>query len=75
MLSPKQTAEHIGRSRSWLYSNLDRLFREGFPKPDPTLGRFDSCAVDAWLDRRANISRSSVDVESAVRLDDEFGVE
>jgi predicted DNA-binding transcriptional regulator AlpA len=75
MLSPKQTAQYIGRSRSWLYANLDRLIREGFPKPDPLLGNFDRQAIDAWLDHRAETTSNSVDAALAAGLDSEFGVE
>jgi hypothetical protein len=30
----------------------DELFRRGFPRPDPTTGKFDLVAIDRWMDDR-----------------------
>jgi hypothetical protein len=61
MLTPRgltlaEAAEYIGRSRTWLDpARLEELRREGFPQLDPLTGRIDRHALDAWLDRRADI--------------------
>jgi hypothetical protein len=48
-------AVYLRRSEGWLAANLPRLLEQGFPPADPLLGLFDRIAVDAWLDRRANL--------------------
>jgi predicted DNA-binding transcriptional regulator AlpA len=45
----------LGRSRAWMYANLAKLQRAGFPAPLPIVGRYAKMAVDAWIERQCRI--------------------
>ena len=53
MLTLIEVAHRLGHGEGWFTSNRQKLEAEGFPKMDPLLERWDSDAVDDWLDRRS----------------------
>lgn len=66
ILSAKEAANYIGKSRSWFDGHLDELQKSGFPVPLSVLGGYDREAIDAWLDRLGGGERRSLDFDAAL---------
>lgn len=49
----------LGRSEDWLRRNANRLEAAGFPRPDPITGHRIKRDVDAWIERRRELSDSA----------------
>lgn len=52
-------ARRIGLSETEFREAEPRLRGNGFPAPDGVTGNYDLVAIDAWLDRKAGLGRSS----------------
>lgn len=45
-------ARRLGLTAPEFNAKLLALYTRGFPRPDPTTGRFDLKAIDEWMDNR-----------------------
>lgn len=59
LLTGPEVARRLRRSQKWLAENRSKLEKAGFPAPLPVIGRYDSKAIDAWLDRMGGLASPS----------------
>jgi predicted DNA-binding transcriptional regulator AlpA len=45
----------LGRSRAWMYANLAKLQRAGFPEALPIVGRWSRAGIDAWIEAQGRM--------------------
>lgn len=56
--SETEAARILGRDRSWLAENLDRLENQfGFPKIDPAIGKRHVPSIKEWARERNSTTR------------------
>jgi hypothetical protein len=55
-VGPKWIAQALGRGSSWFYANRDKLYEQGFPRPDPVIGLTSRESVEKWVANRSNIA-------------------
>lgn len=51
-VTAKKAARKLGLSEAAFLDALDDLIKRGFPQADPTTGRYDLKAIEAWQDAR-----------------------
>ncbi|MBR9766076.1 MAG: hypothetical protein GYB53_21805 [Rhodobacteraceae bacterium] len=56
--SASWAAQHLGMSPRAFRDKRSALEAEGFPEPDPLLGRYLKADVRAWLEKRRRVSDS-----------------
>jgi DNA-binding IclR family transcriptional regulator len=52
---PTKAARRLHLTLAEFEQLLPRLFRRGFPRPDPDTGNYDLKAVDQWMDSRSSL--------------------
>jgi predicted DNA-binding transcriptional regulator AlpA len=51
-----QVAGRLGVSVSWFHDNRADLHKANFPQCDGLTGRWDSKAIEIWMDKRSGIA-------------------
>lgn len=67
--SLRWVAMRLGRSPSWVRSNMLQLRRTGFPPPDPLVGLYPKDRVDRWIAQRAGVSDDAQITDAAPEID------
>jgi hypothetical protein len=49
---------------------LPRLEAEGFPKPDPLIGRRDGKAIEVWWDHRSGLAEDNSDTDLLAKIEE-----
>lgn len=55
-IPPAKAARRLHLTLAEFESKLPALLRRGFPRPDPTTGMYDLKAIDAWMDKRSEMT-------------------
>lgn len=58
LVHPDKAARRLGLSLAEFNEKLPQLIAIGLPQACPVTGNFDLAAIDAWLDRRAGLSKA-----------------
>lgn len=54
--SAEWVARTFGKSKSWFFSNRDRLEGEGFPRKDRITGTWQKADVIEWINRQRQLA-------------------
>lgn len=68
-LTKAQVAALLGVSRDTLNRRLPALAVHGFPAPDALLGRYLRADVEAWLERRRQLTQAGASRKPEVNYD------
>ena len=55
-IPPEKAARRLHLTMEEFVAYADSLYARGFPRPDPTTGMYDLKAIDAWMDKRSNLT-------------------
>jgi predicted DNA-binding transcriptional regulator AlpA len=64
----------LGRSRAWMYANLAKLKRAGFPEALPIIGRWPRARIDAWIEAQGKMATAARQHAAKQSLSAAFGI-